>query len=380
MKRAFSAALVTAALAAAGAGAQMLTLPPSGDNQKSEVRQSIGLVEVGVLYSSPDVHAPDGTDRRGKIWGEGNLVPYGMQNLGFGTCGDQCPWRAGANENTVLTLSHDAVVEGQKVPAGRYGVHFVPGPEEWTLILSKNSTSWGSFFYDAKEDQLRAAVRPSKGEYREYLTWEFTERKGDRATLELAWEELRVPIRIEVPDSDELFFERVSQQLRSNPGFNWQAWQQAAQFLIGKKIHLDVAETWAKNAVDLQFIGQENFATLSTYAQAQMANGKEAEAKKTMDRAVAHPTAGIFDLHQYGRQLITQGRKDEALRIFELNAKRHPNEWPVHVGLARGYSAVGNYKKALEHAKLALPQAPDDLNKNSLTSMIEKLGKGEDVN
>jgi hypothetical protein len=92
------------------ASAQIVTLPPDGKNQKASVSQWIGLVEVNVTYNAPKVTAPDGTDRTGKIWGQ--LVPYGMANLGFGTCGDQCPWRAGANENTVFRVSNDVKIEG----------------------------------------------------------------------------------------------------------------------------------------------------------------------------------------------------------------------------------------------------------------------------
>ena len=81
--------------------AQSVTLPTSGGNQKAEVSQWIGPVKVTINYSSPKVHAPDGTDRKGHIWGE--LVPYGLNNLGFGTS-TAAPWRAGANENTTITF------------------------------------------------------------------------------------------------------------------------------------------------------------------------------------------------------------------------------------------------------------------------------------
>lgn len=61
-----------ATLLVATTAAAQLTLPPPGDNQKSSVTQHIGSID----YNSPDVHAPNGDDRRGKIWGQ--LVPYGM--------------------------------------------------------------------------------------------------------------------------------------------------------------------------------------------------------------------------------------------------------------------------------------------------------------
>src|SRR5215210_6506494 len=110
MRRTFIASVAAFTLCTAFAAAQGISTPTSGDNQKSSVSQNIGLVKVTIDYSSPDVHAPNGDDRRGKIWG--TLVPYGLTNLGFGTC-TECPWRAGANENTVFTVSNDVKVNGQ---------------------------------------------------------------------------------------------------------------------------------------------------------------------------------------------------------------------------------------------------------------------------
>src|SRR4051812_4232855 len=80
-----------------------MTLPASGGNQKAAVTQYIGPVKITIEYSSPAVHGPNGQDRRGHIWGE--LVPYGLSNLGFGN-GKPGPWRAGANENTVFDVSN----------------------------------------------------------------------------------------------------------------------------------------------------------------------------------------------------------------------------------------------------------------------------------
>src|SRR5215831_20303350 len=131
--------------------AQGITFPPSGDNPRSTVTQGIGPVKVTIDYSSPRV-VRGKNDRKGKIWGE--LVPYGMTDLGFNGC-KECPYRGGANENTVFTVSHDVKVEGQPLPAGRYGLHFIPGESEWTVIFSKDADSWGSFLYDSKNDALR---------------------------------------------------------------------------------------------------------------------------------------------------------------------------------------------------------------------------------
>ncbi len=371
---AFAAAAILLALPAA---AQLHSLPPDGDNERAFVAQNIGVVKVSVEYSSPNVHAPNGDDRRGHIWGE--LVPYGMSTQAFGTCGDQCPWRAGANYNTIFTVSHDVMVQGQPLKAGTYGLHMIPAKDsDWTIIFSNNAKSWGSFFYDVKDDALRVTTKPSKSDYHEWLTYEFTDRQPDQATVALKWEDLQIPLTITVPNIVAVHLDAVRAELRDDTGFVWQNWVNAAQYALQVK-DAKAALEFADAAVNRRFVSQQNFQTLNTLAMAQEANGL-AEAKATREKAMNHPTASASDLHQYGRQLLTQGKKEEALRIWELNAKRHPNEWPVNVGLARGYSANGRYKDALKYAKLALAQAPDELNKKSLAAGIKKLEAGQDMN
>ncbi|MBK7652641.1 MAG: DUF2911 domain-containing protein [Flammeovirgaceae bacterium] len=123
---------------------QGLTTPPSGDNQKSKVTQFIGPVEVSIAYSSPDVHSPSGEDRSGKIWG--GAAHFGFIDQGFGNS-KSAPWRAGANENTTFTVSHEVTIEGKPLKAGTYGLFLAVSKEgPYTWIFSKNSTSWGSFF------------------------------------------------------------------------------------------------------------------------------------------------------------------------------------------------------------------------------------------
>jgi tetratricopeptide (TPR) repeat protein len=356
--------------------AQLVTLPPSGNNQKASVTQHIGLVTVTVDYSSPRVLSPSGEDRHGKIWGA--LVPYGLYDLGFN--GRRGPWRAGANENTVFTVSHPVKVQGQFLPAGRYGLHMIAGEREFTLIFSKNASAWGSFTYDETEDALRVRSVPEKSPYREWLTYEFVERKPDRAILALEWEDLRVPIAIEVEDAAALYVDNLRKELRGAPGFSWQAWNAAAQYCLQSNRNLEEALRWAENAVSEPNVGQENFTTLSTKAQIldKLSRGQDANA--AMAKALDLPAALPVEIHMYGRQLLTAGRKDEALAVFLKNQKRFGDAWPVHVGLARIYSAMGDYKTALQHAETAVRQAPDPLNKSSLEAAVARLKQGKDMN
>jgi Protein of unknown function (DUF2911) len=370
--------LTAGALLCAGAAgfAQSITLPPDGDNQRAEVIQQIGLVRAAVEYGSPDVHAPNGDDRRGKIWGV--LVPWGEHDLGFNN--RRGPWRAGANENTVFSVSHDVTIDGKPLPAGRYGLHMLAGEREWTIIFSKNSTSWGSFSYDPKEDALRITVKPEKAPYREWLTYDFIDRRPDRATVALLWEELRVPFTIAVPDMAALYIDNMRRELRNAPGFRWQSWNAAAQYCLQQNKNLPEALTWAENAIAIPGVGQTNFTTLSTKGQILERLSKTAEAADVMSKAMDLPNALPVEIHQYGRRLLTQGHAKEALAVFQKNAKRFGDTWPVHVGLARGYSAVGDYKTALKHAEVALKQAPDSINKKNLEDAVERLKQGQDMN
>ena len=375
MKHLLAAAAV--ALTAISLAAQPVTLPPSGGNQRTTLIQQVGPVTVTIEYSSPHVHSPQGQDRRGKIWG--GLVPWGMADLGFGTC-KQCPWRVGANENTVFTTTSDIQVNGSPLPAGSYALFAIPQQDEWTWIFSKNHTSWGSFFYDPAEDVLRVKAKPEKAEYREVLTFDFTERRDDHATVAMKWEELAVPIEIAVPNAADLYIATMRNELRTRNGFADTAWEQAARYALDNKHPAD-ALPWAEASVNEKSgIGRKNFTNLMTLADAQEANGKTAEAAKTREEALNHPTATVFDLHGYARQALAKGKKEEALRVWELNAKRNPGVWPVDVGLARGYSAVGRYPEALKYAKLAVTKAPDDVNRKNLEAAVKKLEAGQDMN
>mgnify|MGYP001609812212 CR=1 FL=1 len=170
---------VLAALLVATAATAQMTTPPGGANQRCEVAQYMGLVKATIVYNSPDVAGRE-------IWGK--LVPYGMASLGFAKSTEQnpSPWRVGANENTTITFSHDVQVEGKPLKAGTYGLHMIPGQEEWVVIFSNNSTSWGSYMYLPSEDALRVNVKAKPcDEFTEFLTFDFTDRLQNSATARL---------------------------------------------------------------------------------------------------------------------------------------------------------------------------------------------------
>lgn len=337
--------------------AQNISLPPSGGNQKARVIQWMGPVEVSFTYNSPDITGPGGEDRSGKIWGE--LVPWGMQNLGFGTA-EASPWRAGANENTVFSTSHDIQVEGKSLPAGKYGFFVIPQPEgPWTLIFSSNYQSWGSYFYDPAEDVLRVQVKPDSAEFTEWLTYGFSHRKLNSCTAFLQWEKLQLPFELSVPAINQIYLSKIRNELRNSNGFTWLSWNAAASYCLQQDINLEEALSWAEQAITAPFIGQENFSTLQTKSQLLDRLGRQQEAESIMDKALYHPTATVGQIHSYARSLIAQKQPDRALEVFKMNYKTHPEDpFTTAAGLARGYEATGDLKKAIKYWEQALEVIP----------------------
>ncbi|MFZ1675811.1 MAG: DUF2911 domain-containing protein [Saprospiraceae bacterium] len=358
---------------------QGLSLPPSGDNQKCSITQHIGtLVTVTVDYSSPNVTGPGGEDRNGKIWGQ--LVPYGFTDLGFGLR-KPAPWRAGANESTTIAFSHDVMVEGKPLKAGKYGLFLeIEATGPWTWIFSKNSTAWGSFFYDEKDDALRVQVQPMEHAHTEWLTYAFTDRQPTEATMELQWEQKTIPMHIAVNGMNDLYITQISHELENYQGFDADNYAAAANFLLTANYKLDKALEWATFATDSPTTGVQNFTNITTRANVLLKMGKKDEAMTAFESAMKLSDAGPGQVHQLGRTLLAQGEKDMAMKIFKTNYDNNKGAWPTNVGMMRGLSAIGKYDEALTYAQAALVQAPDDVNKKNLTNMIEKLKSKKDVN
>lgn len=371
MQKALSTCLIAASLLIfCCSGFAQLTTLPNGNNKKASVSERVGITDVTIHYDRPGVKG-----REGQIWGK--LIPVGYTDQGFGTS-KAAPWRAGANENTTIEFSNDVKIEGQDLPAGKYGFSIAYDPTECTLIFSRNSSSWGSFFYDPKEDVLRVKVKPVPLDNSvEWLRYEFLDQKENSATIALEWEKLRIPFKVEV-DYIKTQLESFRRELRSDKGFNWNTWDQAAQWCVQHNTDLDEALSWADYAIGGVFVGQKNFQTLSTKAQILVLQGKKDEADAIMKEAL--PLGQVNEVHQYARQLLTQKRTKDAFDAFKLNYDKHPDVFTTNVGMARGYSAMGDYKKALTFAQKASAQAPDKLNKDNMDRCVKLLQDGKDIN
>ncbi len=159
---------------------------------KASVMQRLGVdTDITIEYSRPGVKGRT-------IWGE--LVPYGLAPGNRYSKDQPYPWRAGANENTTIEFTKDVLIEGNKLPAGKYGIHMIPSEKDWTVIFSKNSSGWGSYAYNQEEDALRVTVAPVKAPHQEWLLYGFEDLAGNSATAYLHWEELKVPFKISLAE------------------------------------------------------------------------------------------------------------------------------------------------------------------------------------
>lgn len=362
-----SAAMLMASFAF---GQRPLTTSPSGGNKKASVSERIGITDVTIHYDRPGVKG-----REGKIWGQ--LVPAGYTDQNFGTS-KAAPWRAGANESTTIEFSTDVKVEGQPLPRGQYGFFIAYGPEECTLIFSRNTTNWGSFYYDPKDDALRVKVKPQPNDQMvEWLKYEFTGETDNAATVKLLWEKLAIPFKIEV-DLNRTQIESFRNELRTDKGFFWLGWQTAAQWCADHNTNLEEALLWADTATNPNVLGDRNFTTLSTKAQVLSKLGRGAESIALMKEAL--PIGNMAQLHQYGRSLLAQKLNQDALEVFKANYAKYPGQFTTLMGLARGYSAAGDFKQSLAYLEQAAPLAPTAANKANIDKMRNLLKEGKDIN
>lgn len=348
--------------------AQNTIKTPRAASPAAKVSQTIGISEITVEYSRPAVN-----NREGKIWGQ--LLPYGYTKQGFGN-NKEIPWRAGANENTIITFSDDAKVEGQDIAAGSYGLHiafFENG--EADIIFSNNTSSWGSFWYEESETALKVKVNSEEHAFTERLTFDFVDISATSATVALDWENKRFPFKVEYAVHD-IVVQNAKDMLRGPTGFNFNGPLSAANYLLNNNIQLDQALTWADQAVN----NTKNAQTLNAKGRALFALKRNDEAFTVMEEMVAHPSVQPNNVYAYGNQLITMDQDEKALEVFKSMYKKWDTNIFAQHGMARAYSANGDFKKAIKYEKECLnnPNLPAN-NKPVLEGFLARLEKGEDI-
>jgi hypothetical protein len=328
----------------------MLDLPLQ--SQHAVITQRLGLTDITINYHRPLVN-----DRQ--VWGK--LVPYGEV------------WRAGANENTTVTFTDPVTIEGQPLDKGTYGLHMIPGQDQWTVIFSKMSTAWGSFSYKQDEDALRVTVKPQTAEFHDALTYDFDDLKPDSTVVTLRWEKVAVPFKVAVK-VDPIVEASINRQIRGLNQYFWESWDEAANYYLANKTNLDEALKDEDQSIRVE----ERFDNLHAKSQILEAMGRKDDAATFLNKALEKASAQ--QLYFYGRQLQGEKKQEEAFAIFRSNAKKYPDFWISHVGLARVYSGQGDFDKAVKELQTALAGVPDDANRSNLEKYIKRAQSKEDFN
>ena len=351
------------------AAAQM-DLPPVGFNPRATISEEVGITSITIKYSRPGVKG-----REGKIWG--SLVANGFGNFSFVTGSMTSPWRAGANEATVISFEHDVKIEGKDLKAGSYALFMAMGTDSVLLIFSRQTDSWGSFYYKQSDDALRVKVKPIVSERSvEWLKYEFIEHKKEGCVIAMQWEKLSVPFNVAV-DVDNIVLARIRAEFTGVKSFISANRVQASMYCFDRNINMEEAISWAQSGITGKPFGQSGFDAYENLAAGYNKLDRQSQADSVMKEGLT--IANITQYTGYGKKLIAKKRYDKALEVLLAASTRFGDVYPVNNVLSYAYSAKGDYTKALEFANKALMQASPQT-KTIVSANIEKLKAGKDIN
>lgn len=314
--------------------------------------QTIGVTDVNITYHRPSVN-------KRKIWG--GLVPYDTL------------WRAGANENTIISFSTPVKVEGQPLPAGQYAFYAIPTASQWTLVFSKFTGDWGGYNYDQSEDVLRVHVTPQPAaESQERLSYTFDDVTNNSAIASIRWEKLVIPMKIEV-DLPSTVRESITSALRGGKHWDGAAWATAARWEL-RNGDPDTALKYADHALSLTV----NTTTLRTKAAILEKKGDAKGAAELRERAklvTTEPETIVF-----GYQPLVGAKKyDEAIAWLNNYAAAHANSpelWRVYNGIGDVYAAKGDTAKARQYYDQAMNAAHDNAERTEVWDSINSMSAG----
>lgn len=312
---------------------------------RAHVAETFGITDVSIDYHRPSVNGR-------KIFG--GLVPYDVI------------WRAGANENTLISFSTPVTVEGQPLPAGTYSFFYIPGPTEWTAVFNKFTGGWGTYSYDPAEDVLRVKVTPQTAEAQERMAYSFEDGKPDAITLAMRWDKTRVPLKIGA-DTTTLTMAGLRNRLRSGVHWDGQAWTEAARYAYGAG-DLDTALAWANQSIDL---GPDR-GNLRLKAAIVEKKGDAGTAKELRDRAAAL-NPDITTLTS-AFQLMGAKKYNEAEAVLNGMIAKGTMPWRAYAALGTLYANKGDAAKSAESFQKAMSLAATFSDKVEVQDDINALG------
>jgi tetratricopeptide (TPR) repeat protein len=165
----------------------------------------------------------------------------------------------------------------------------------------------------------------------------------------------------------------LKKQLRNLSQYTWMSWDDAATYLLTEKISLDDALKFADKSIE----NEDRYDNEMTKSKVLTALNRKDEAATAQKKAL--DLASPLQIHLFARQLQGEKRNEEAFTIFRENAKKHPDQWFVHSGLARIYCSQGKFDDAAKEMKLALAGAPDN-QKSYVDGLVKRLEAKQDIN
>jgi hypothetical protein len=283
-------------------------------SQKASVMQRIGVTDVTITYSRPGVKGR-------KIWGDplpeqtasvkgeatldnqqvrpknAAIVPYGHV------------WRTGADDATMFVVTDDVLINGQKLAAGSYSLHTIPGKDEWTIVFNGTANQWGSFTYDPAKDTLRVKAKPQAvTENQEWLAFTLDPVAEDTAQVNIRWEKISVPFTVKVPDVPATTLARLKTTVAGAKADDWRTPLQAGNYLINNNKPDDDAQgmMWIDQSIKVK----ETFQNLSSKANALFKAGKKEEAIALGEQAVQRGKADKADTANFEKRLADMKAKN----------------------------------------------------------------------
>lgn len=304
-------------------------------SQMAKVFQRLGTTDIEVVY-----HAPLAKDR--KVFG--GIVPYNEK-----VNGKDHPWRAGANENTTISFSHDVEINGHMLPAGTYGFHIFVSEDEWTLAFSNRHQDWGSFTYTADEDALRVKAAPKSIPMQQWLSYTFSDPKSDMVTLNLQWETTKVSFDISTNVEENILadLEKIEDKNATH------LYLTATIMLKRDSSNTEEALKLVNQSIELKKTLSNSLLKVDLL---RMAGDKKA-AKKLKEETLA--SASGNELFSYAMKLNNEDNPRESMRILKLNLKQNPDDWFTQLGFANYYMTKDEYATAVPYFEEALRLAPE---------------------
>lgn len=195
---------------------------------KGKIEQRVGVADVTISYFRPGMKGR-------KIFG--GLVPFNQE------------WRTGANNPTTMTFTDKVKLEGIELAAGTYALFTIPGEQEWTIIINKNSS--GSVPRDPKEDLASFKVKPSRmATALETFTINITDIGTNSANIELAWEMTSVRFKMEF-DVDTKVMAAIKKAMENPFSSVANTYYQSASYYFTAGKDNRTALEWVNKSLDL---------------------------------------------------------------------------------------------------------------------------------